>query len=159
MNRIRLSIVYSSYSIIIPKYRVLIIIYRVLVVQQKKYIEFHTAGHAKVREYTSDVRRHGKHIDDWGKAEWHQEMAEVEVFVFIPQLLKVALKKSFLHIVAFNLIIFDECHHAFGKTPMANICEMIQSTPLHMRPLIFGMTGSPLPCKKVPTYILTLPCV
>ena len=66
---------------------------RILVGQQRRYIELHTGGHVVVRDYTGETSRCGKVIDNWTTADWETEISEVEVMVFVPQLLRICLQR------------------------------------------------------------------
>lgn len=99
-----------------------------------------------VREYVGDTSKGGRKVDEWTAENWQRELEETDVMVIIPQIMKMLLQRALLPISAFDLIVLDECHHAFGKDPMAIVCNLIRANPY--QPLVLGMTASPLPCKK-----------
>jgi hypothetical protein len=119
---------------------------RVLTSQQRSYIDLHCGGTAVVREYVGETSRNGLKIYDWTVGNWQQELLETDVMVFIPQVMKMLLQRALLPVSVFDLIVLDECHHAFGKDPMAIVCSLVKASTY--RPLVLGMTASPLPCKQ-----------
>jgi endoribonuclease Dicer len=119
---------------------------RVLVNQQKDSIQQHCRDFV-VRDYTGDSSRQGKKIENLGLSEWKKECQETDIMVFTPQILRQVLEHGFVPVSLFDLIVLDECHHAFGKDSMAVVCELVKRSPV--KPLLLGLTGSPVPCKKV----------
>ena len=77
-----------------------------------------------------------------------REVLTVDILLMTPELLRYVLQQNILPISLFDLIIFDECHHAIGKSPMSVCCKLIQNEPMHKRPHLFGMTASPIAGKK-----------
>ena len=48
----------------------------------------------------------------------------------------------------FDSVILDECHHAIGNHPMAIVCEYIRNSSSLYKPLILGLTASPIVSNK-----------
>ncbi len=44
----------------------------------------------------------------------------------------------------FNVIVFDECHHATGEHNYSKILDSIRSVPASRRPRVLGLTASPI---------------
>jgi ERCC4-related helicase len=103
---------------------------KILVDQQRTYI----AGNcnAVVRAYTSETVAS---LRDWAK-----QLAEVDVFVLTPEILRNALERKLLKVSSFALVILDECHNAMGKNPMSIVCELIKAS--EVRPRLLGLTGT-----------------
>lgn len=49
---------------------------------------------------------------------------------------------GFLRISQFNLIIFDECHHAQGNHPMTKMMRLFKDYDEDVQPRVIGLTGS-----------------
>jgi ERCC4-related helicase len=88
---------------------------RVLIGQQRTYIDKHCGGRVIVREYVGDTSKGGRKVDEWTAENWQRELEETDVMVIIPQIMKMLLQRALLPISAFDLIVLDECHHAFGN--------------------------------------------
>lgn len=87
-------------------------------------------------------------MDNWSADDWLREYVEAEILCMTPEILRNILERKLLTLDVFDCVILDECHHAFGKNPMAGVCRLMNDSPLGMRPRVLGLTASPLPCKK-----------
>ncbi|KAJ4752041.1 Protein Dicer [Rhynchospora pubera] len=112
----------------------------VLVSQQANVVEMHSD--LKVAKFWGEMG-----VDVWDAATWSAHVDQSEVFVMTPQILLDCLRKTFLKLDCIKLLIFDECHHAKGRSPYA--CIMTEFFHRHMKsnpstslPRIFGMTAS-----------------
>nr|AJA90756.1 Dicer-like 3 [Cycas revoluta] len=112
-----------------------------LVVQQFEVIRINTD--LKVTYYYG-----AKGIDGWNIEIWKREFNSNEVLVMTPQILLDGLRLGLLTLELVDLLIFDECHHAWGRHPYAKIMNEYYFTT-HDKPKIFGMTASPVIRKGV----------
>jgi dsRNA-specific ribonuclease len=125
---------------------------KILVGQQTKYLSGNLSNH--VRAYTGDTKSFssGSILDTWGIEQWSHEIEEVDILVMTPEIMRNILERNLIPLSRFDLFVLDECHHAFGKDPMAAVCRYIHHhtsvDSYHHRPRILGLTASPLPCKK-----------
>ena len=83
-------------------------------------------------------------MDKWDKAKWAQCTKSNRVLVGTAEVFRQNLvDRTFLDVAQISLCIFDECHHAVGNAPMANIMRDALSTyPAALRPRIVGLTAS-----------------
>lgn len=86
----------------------------------------------------------GTDLDNWNKKLWEDALARNEVLVGTPEVFRRALvDKGFFCSNQFSLMIFDECHNAVGKSPMALIMrDAVLRLPETERPRILGLTAS-----------------
>ncbi|WOK91953.1 endoribonuclease [Canna indica] len=110
----------------------------VLVNQQAKVIEMHTD--LKVGKFWGEMG-----VDLWDARTWNEKLNEFEVFVMTPQILLDNLRHTFFKLSDIKLLVFDECHHARGRTPYA--CIMTEFYHHHLSfsdelPRILGMTAT-----------------
>ncbi|KAL5998516.1 hypothetical protein ACLOJK_009459 [Asimina triloba] len=125
----------------------------VLVSQQAKVLELHTD--LKVGKFWGDMG-----VDFWDAKTWTGQLDEFEILLD-------NLRHSFFKLDQIKLLIFDECHHARGRSPYACIMtdedswasvlvmenegwefyhrNVHRNSPL--LPRIFGMTASPVNSK------------
>ncbi|KAJ3069478.1 hypothetical protein HDU98_007453 [Podochytrium sp. JEL0797] len=118
-----------------------------LVTQQADKIR--TSTDLRVGEYSSDDSASVSHWDTLG---WYQQMSTQHVLVFTPQILLNCLRHGFLHLSRnVNLLIFDECHHAWKNHPYCLIMGEFYHTLAEgeERPKVLGMTASPIYQKSV----------
>ena len=76
-----------------------------------------------------------------------------------PAILQRIVEERFIDVSSINLIIIDECHHATGNHPIGRLADAIvqsasYNNPSHARPLIFGLTASPVQEKTDEIYKL-----
>ncbi|KAL3906764.1 MAG: hypothetical protein SGILL_009142 [Bacillariaceae sp.] len=88
----------------------------------------------------------GQNQDGWSMAEWQESFRKSHVFLGTPAIfLDAFVIKKALDIGSFSLIVFDECHHACGNSPMAQIMRD-SVAPTYERcsdvPRILGLTAS-----------------
>jgi hypothetical protein len=83
-------------------------------------------------------------LDNWDKKHWENAMHRNEVLVGTPEVFRKALvDKAFISPIQFSLMVFDECHNAVGKSPMASIMrDAVLRSPEAERPRILGLTAS-----------------
>ena len=71
-----------------------------------------------------------------------------QVLVMTAQILLNILRHSIIKMDAIHLLILDECHHAVKKHPYSLVMsEFYHTTPKDKRPVVFGMTASPVNLK------------
>ncbi|XP_050272142.1 dicer-like protein 4 isoform X2 [Quercus robur] len=78
--------------------------------------------------------------------DWDKEIEQYEILVMTPQILLRNLVHRFIKMELIVLLIFDECHHAQGKSnhPYAEIMKVYYKPDVGKVPRIFGMTASPV---------------
>ncbi|XP_011623569.2 endoribonuclease Dicer homolog 2 isoform X1 [Amborella trichopoda] len=89
-------------------------------------------------------------VDLWSGVKWKEQLQMYEVLVMTAQILLDNLRHCFFKLEMIKLLIFDECHHAKGRSPYACIMKEFyhREYPLNSRiPRIFGMTASPVNSK------------
>lgn len=57
-----------------------------------------------MREYVGDTSKNGRTVEDWSAESWQQELREVDVMVFTPQILRAALERRNLPLSALDLL-------------------------------------------------------
>lgn len=90
----------------------------------------------KVTHYTGDMN-----VDNWKREKWRAEFDEYQVVVATTQIILDVVRHGFLSITDFNLMIFDECHHANNDHPMSQLMGHFKNQPAHLLPRIIGLTG------------------
>eukprot|EP01063_Lacrimia_lanifica_P002946 TRINITY_DN1159_c0_g2_i6.p1 TRINITY_DN1159_c0_g2~~TRINITY_DN1159_c0_g2_i6.p1 ORF type:complete len:988 (+),score=262.62 TRINITY_DN1159_c0_g2_i6:50-3013(+) len=100
----------------------------VLVEQQAQEIERDVAPlpHGRVK----CLQLSGNAADTWDANEWQHAQDSHDVVVGTAQLLHNALVNAYIDIGRYELVIFDECHHAKKNSPMANISRWMLRTTL-----------------------------
>lgn len=73
---------------------------------------------------------------------------EIDVMIMVPEILRLLLSKKLIKVSMINCIIIDEVHNAIGKNPMKIVCDIVKTSFSLLKPLIFGMTTSPLLCNN-----------
>ncbi|KAH3763783.1 RNA-dependent RNA polymerase 1 [Pelomyxa schiedti] len=74
-----------------------------------------------------------------------QKVQNSTKFIFsTAQIFLNMLHSDTIRLSDFSLIIFDEAHHAKGNHPYTRILDRFGPVPLHLRPLILGLTASPV---------------
>ncbi|KHJ46631.1 helicase protein [Trichuris suis] len=109
----------------------------VLVKQQAAYIRKHSD--LKVAELCANTGG-----DFYSKAEWDALMNNFEVIVVVAQLFSDGLNHAFVTMEQFNVVVFDECHHATGNHPYCLAMNHYVRCPPDRRPRILGLTASVL---------------
>lgn len=88
--------------------------------------------------------------DFWDARKWQREFDSKQVLVMTAQILLNILRHSIIKMDAIHLLILDECHHAVKKHPYSLVMsEFYHTTPKDKRPVVFGMTASPVNLKGV----------
>ncbi|PAN51890.1 hypothetical protein PAHAL_9G627400 [Panicum hallii] len=88
--------------------------------------------------------------DFWDSRKWQREFESKQVLVMTAQILLNILRHSIIKMDAIHLLILDECHHAVKKHPYSLVMsEFYHTTPKDKRPVVFGMTASPVNLKGV----------
>lgn len=118
---------------------------RILVNEQAKYLRSQLKEY-RVKEVNGhSLKNEGKSFDFWSPRDWSSQLDTLDVMILVPDVLSHLLIRDVLSVSTFNCIILDECHHALGSHPMNIICQYIKnSSTSHEKPLIFGMTASPI---------------
>ena len=57
-----------------------------------------------MREYIGESSKNGHAVEDWTAESWQQELREVDVMVFIPQILRATLERRNLPVSALDLL-------------------------------------------------------
>lgn len=57
-----------------------------------------------MREYVGDSSKNGRCVEGWTADNWREELREVDVMVFIPQILFVTLERGNLPVSAIDLL-------------------------------------------------------
>ncbi|KAJ3113538.1 Endoribonuclease Dicer, partial [Physocladia obscura] len=109
-----------------------------LVSQQVNYLR-HNCDF-EVRSYHGDLG-----VDNYTEQMWQSEISATGCMVMTPAILSTILTRGFLRMSQINLIVFDECHNA-RKNDVYNQIIALHYLPTlpSERPLIFGMTASPM---------------
>ncbi|CAI7782858.1 unnamed protein product [Closterium sp. NIES-54] len=111
-----------------------------LVIQQAAVVEQQTD--MRVGKYSTDTEI--KYEATWVQ----KQVSQHEVLVMTPQVLVNLLQHAFLCLSSVDLLIFDECHHTAKDHAYATIMKTWYfSLKQADRPLIFGMTASPINTK------------
>ncbi|KZV28338.1 endoribonuclease Dicer3a [Dorcoceras hygrometricum] len=124
----------------------------------KKLILFLAPTVHLVHQHCKEIRSHtklraeeywgNKGVDDWSLEIWQKEINDHDVLVMTPQILLDCLRKSFFKFESVSLVLLDECHRATGNHPYAKIMKDFYHNSTN-RPMIFGMTASPVARKGV----------
>uniref|UniRef100_A0A5S6QL02 Helicase ATP-binding domain-containing protein n=1 Tax=Trichuris muris TaxID=70415 RepID=A0A5S6QL02_TRIMR len=109
----------------------------VLVRQQAAYIRKHSD--LKVAELCGNSK-----ADFYSAADWDSLMNDYEVLVVVAQLFADGLNHAFVSMQQFNVVVFDECHHATGNHPYVIAMNHYVRCPIESRPRILGLTASVL---------------
>ncbi|KAJ3069775.1 hypothetical protein HDU98_007161 [Podochytrium sp. JEL0797] len=109
-----------------------------LVSQQTNYLRQNCDF--KVRMYHGELG-----VDGWTQEAWEAEFKEFGCMVMTPAILEMLLRRRFIALKEINLIVFDECHHARKNSTYNQIIALHYiPSPDDEKPLLFGMTASPL---------------
>ncbi|KAJ3207833.1 hypothetical protein HDU82_003263 [Entophlyctis luteolus] len=85
----------------------------------------------------------------WKKERWELEISKGGCMVMTPAVFEAILRHGYLAMKDTNIIVFDECHHARKNSVYNQIMALHYArVPESDRPLIFGMTASPLAVKN-----------
>ncbi|KAJ3221063.1 hypothetical protein HK099_003801 [Clydaea vesicula] len=124
-----------------PKKIVFLVPTILLVSQQASKVKMNT--NLEVGEYTSEEV---SSVSSWDAVGWLNEFSKRNVFIMTPQIFLNLLRHGFIVLKRdISLLIFDECHHAFGNHPYNHIMqEFYHTLPTNQRPKVFGMTASPI---------------
>ena len=57
-----------------------------------------------MREYVGETSKNGHSVEEWTAENWQEELREVDVMVFIPQILLVTLERKNLPVSALDLL-------------------------------------------------------
>lgn len=64
-----------------------------------------------------------------------------QVIVATCQIILDVVRHGYLKIENFNLMIFDECHHANKEHPMVQLMAKFKDCPVDKQPRVIGLTG------------------
>lgn len=81
-------------------------------------------------------------VDYFKQEEWSYVEEHFQVFVMTPQVYLNAVDHGYVSLKNANLLIFDECHHAVGKHPMAQIMERVRGVTSEDAPKILGLSAT-----------------
>ena len=84
---------------------------KILVEQQCRYIKSNCD--CKIRSYTGEAN-----ISGWTCEDWITEIGHVDCLVFTPEVFRQLIQINLLPVKYLDSVIFDECHHAYGRDPM-----------------------------------------
>ena len=73
---------------------------------------------------------------------------EIDVMIMVPEILRLLLSKEMIKVSMLNCIIIDDVHNAIGRNPMKIVCDIVKRSFSPKKPLIFGMTTSPILCNN-----------
>ncbi|CAJ1401879.1 unnamed protein product [Effrenium voratum] len=119
------------------KHVVFVVPTKALVEQQAKYCESHCECKPQVDKLS------GMEMDQWDEIKWEQCLKKHQVLVGTAEIFRRALDKGYLKAASLSLVVFDECHNATGKSPMARIMlDFMHRLPHAERPRILGLTAS-----------------
>jgi hypothetical protein len=137
---------------------------KALLHQQIDYIKIHAAP-ISADEFHGDKKLNNKHIDLWDPREWSEQVSKFEVLGMTPAILQQLLETRKIPHHIIDLLILDECHYAKGGDSskcsacfftccvfyisvslVAKLCEAIRISN-DCKPLIFGMSASPIQMK------------
>ncbi len=85
--------------------------------------------------------------DQWKDAAlWQRVLNTHRIMVSTPQVFLDALRHGYISLGRdISLLIFDEAHHAVDNHPYNRIMtEFYSDLPLELRPMILGLTASPI---------------
>lgn len=81
-------------------------------------------------------------VDNWKRADWDTEFRENQVLVCTTQVLLDCIRQKYIGLKDFNLMIFDECHHATGNHQMHQLLSQFQhENNQSLLPRVLGLTG------------------
>ncbi|KAJ1925469.1 Dicer-like protein 1 [Tieghemiomyces parasiticus] len=84
-------------------------------------------------------------VDSWAAEQWQTVLTKYDVLVMTAQVFLDALRRSYMDLERFNVLVVDECHHTRKGHPYNCIMREFYDrlSPTH-RPRILGLTASPL---------------
>lgn len=91
----------------------------------------------KVKLYVGQMN-----VDHWKRADWDTEFKENQVLVCTTQVLLDCIRQKYISLRDFNLLVFDECHHATGSHAMHQLMQQFQHEHNQSQlPRVIGLTG------------------
>jgi ERCC4-related helicase len=86
----------------------------------------------------------GQEVDSWRLSQWAEVLKNNDILVGTPEIFRQGfIDKGFFSPSQFSLLVFDECHNAVGKSPMASIMrDSVLKLEEIARPRILGLTAS-----------------
>uniref|UniRef100_A0A5S6R5U8 Endoribonuclease Dicer n=1 Tax=Trichuris muris TaxID=70415 RepID=A0A5S6R5U8_TRIMR len=105
-----------------------------LVKQQAEQIRMHST--LNVGEFYGAMG-----VDLWDKSVWEEKLEKYQVLVMTAQILRNLLVHGYASINLFNVMVFDECHHATKNHPYRQIMSRYSETQ-GSRPRVLGLTAS-----------------
>ncbi|KAJ3024521.1 UNVERIFIED_CONTAM: hypothetical protein HDU68_008036 [Siphonaria sp. JEL0065] len=109
-----------------------------LVLQQTNYLKENCDF--PVKSYHGELG-----CDHWSERTWKKELEVNGCLVMTPAILDTVLRRGYLSMKNINLIVFDECHNARKNSIYNQIIALhYLKAPDAEKPLIFGMTASPI---------------
>lgn len=80
-------------------------------------------------------------VDFWKRSDWDKEFRETQVLVCTTQVLLDCIRQQHASLRDFNLLVFDECHHATGNHAMHQLMQQFQNENQSLLPRVIGLTG------------------
>lgn len=109
-----------------------------LVEQQANYIK--RILDVRVGKLSGDMS-----IDSWPRERYEEELNKYDIIVATPRSFEICLSCVGIVMSDISLIIFDECHHARGRSVYSSIIATFYvNLPEKNKPRIFAMTATPL---------------
>jgi endoribonuclease Dicer len=84
---------------------------KILVEQQCRYIKSNCD--CVIRSYTGEST-----YSEWTSQYWADEIGRVDCLVFTPEVFRHLVQMNLLPVTSLDSVIFDECHHCHGQSPM-----------------------------------------
>lgn len=110
--------------------------------QQSQWLRQHTA--LRVSVYVGDMN-----VDAWKMERWVNEFNDNQVLVATTQIILDVIQHGYITMQQFNVIVFDECHHARGNHVMHRLMKAYHAEFVKLGsvvaneklPRIIGLTG------------------
>lgn len=96
-------------------------------------------------------------VDHWKRSDWETEFRENQVLVCTTQVLLDCIRSKYISLKDFNLLVFDECHHATNNHPMHQLMQQFQNeNDPSVLPRVIGLTGVLIKSSKESQMLLDL---
>ncbi|KAL5274230.1 Dcr-2 family protein [Megaselia abdita] len=96
-------------------------------------------------------------VDHWKRADWETEFRENQVLVCTTQVLLDCIRQKYISLKDFNLLIFDECHHATRNHTMHQLMQQFQhENNQSALPRVIGLTGVLIKSSKESQILIDL---
>lgn len=119
---------------------------------QQQYQVLQSSMNLKVKLYVGQMN-----VDHWKRADWDTEFKNNQVLVCTTQVLLDCIRQKYITLRDFNLLIFDECHHATGNHQMHQLLSQFQhENDQTQLPRVIGLTGVLINCSKESQILIDL---